>query len=92
MSISNLLMKRMERKYPERHRQTAIEYNDERNTFIRDKAKAKAAGITQWCVIGVAYITILTNAPLWVTLVTVGVFALHTVLVVYFTNRYQQEM
>ncbi len=72
MSIANLLMKRMEENNPEMMKQSEIEFKDERNTLIRYKAKAKTADIIQWCIMGVAYITILINAPLWVTLVTVA--------------------
>lgn len=91
MSIANLLMKRMERKYPERRKQTEIEYSDERNTLIRFKAKAKSADILRWCVMAIAYITILAGTDLWVTMVVVGVFMLHSLLILFFTDKYQKE-
>lgn len=91
-SIANLLMKRMEENNPKRMKQREVEFKDERNTLIRYKAKAKAADIIQWCIMGVAYITILIYTPLWVTLVTVGVFLLYNVLAIYFMNKFQQEM
>lgn len=92
MSIANLLMKRMENRNPEIRKQNEIDYHDERNTFIRYKAKAKVADIMQWCIIGIAYITILISAPLWVTLVIVCVFVLHSILVLFFTGKYQKEI
>lgn len=92
MSIANLLMKRIESKNPVMRKQNEIDYNDERNAFIRYKAKSKVANIMKWCIIGIAYITILINTHLWLTLVIVGVFVLQSILVVYFTNKYQKEI
>lgn len=60
--------------------------------MIRNKAKAKVGDIIQWLIMGIAYITIVIDAPLWVTLVVVGVFLLKNVLEVYFMNRFQKEL
>lgn len=92
MSISCLYMKYIEEKNPAEMKQNEIEFNDERSVIIRNKAKAKAGDIIHWCVIGVAYLFILIDAPLWMTLVTVGVFALYDILSIYFMNKYQKEM
>lgn len=92
MSIANLHMKRMEEKNPEWGKQNAIEFSDERNTFIRFKAKAKVADFLQWCIMGIAYITIIVGTPLWVTAVIVGVFMLYNLLVMYYTGKYQKEI
>lgn len=92
LSISNLIMKHMERKNPELEKQAKIDYNDERNTIIRNRAKAKAGDITQWLIMGIAYITILISAPLWVTLAVVIVFLFYNVLGLYLMNKYQKEM
>jgi len=92
MSISNLHMKRLEKKRPEIVKQNEIEYSDERNTVIRNKAKAKAGDIIQWFIMGIAYVTILIEASLWVTLVVVSVFLLKTILEIYFMDKYQKEM
>jgi hypothetical protein len=91
-SISSLLMKRLERKNPELEKQKEIEYKDERNTMIRNRAKAKAGDITQWFIMAIAYITIIISAPLWVTLTVVAVFLAYTVIAIYFMNKYQKEM
>jgi hypothetical protein len=92
MSFSNLWMMSFNKKHPEQMKQSEIEFADERNTMIRNKAKAKAADIVQWFIMGIAYITILIGSPLWVTLVTVGVFLLKYILELYFMNRYQNEL
>ena len=69
-----------------------IEFSDERNTMIRNKAKAKVGDIIQWLIMGIAYITIVIDAPLWVTLVVIGVFLLKNELEVYFMNKFQKEL
>lgn len=92
LGISNLLMKHMENKRPQLKKQAQIEYLDERNTAIRNRAKAKAGDFTQWLVMGIAYITILTSAPLWVTLTVVAVFLFYNFLNVYLMSKYQKEM
>lgn len=92
VSIVNLYMKKLEEKNPDIKKQNQIDLKDERNITIRNRAKAKAGDITQWLIMGIAYITILINAELWVTLVVVGVFLMYNVLGLYFTNKYQQVM
>lgn len=92
LSISNLITKHIERKNPQLEKQAQIDYNDERNTIIRNRAKAKAGDITQWFIMGIAYITILISAPLWVTLVVVVVFLIYNALGLYLMNKYQKEM
>ncbi|MGZ7443049.1 hypothetical protein [Paenibacillus sp. TH7-28] len=92
MSVAQLYMKRYESKNPEFVKQTEIEISDERNTMIRHRAKAKAGDITQWLIMGIAYMTILISTPLWVTLAVVAVFLLHTAIGLYYMNKYQKEM
>ena len=92
MSISNLWLINFNKNHPDELKQSEIEFSDERNTMIRNKAKAKSADIIQWFIIGIAYITIMINAPLWVTLTIVGVFLLKYVLELYFMNKYQKEL
>jgi len=92
MSIANLYMKRIEKKDPNSTKQNEIDYRDERNTMIRDKAKAKAGDIIQWFIIGIAYILIIIDAPLWTILVTVAVFLLYNILGIYYMSKYQKEM
>lgn len=92
VSIVNLYMKKLEENNPDIKKQNQIDLKDERNITIQNRAKAKAGDITQWLIMGIAYITILIEAQLWVTLVVVGVFLMYNFLGLYFTNKYQQEM
>jgi ABC-type bacteriocin/lantibiotic exporter with double-glycine peptidase domain len=92
MSVSNLYMKHLEKTDPKIVKKNEIEYTDERNTMIRNVAKAKAGDIIQWFIMGIAYLTILIGTSLWITLVVVGVFLLRYLLEIYFTSKYQHEM
>ena len=92
MSAANLVMKRYEKKNPSVTRQSQIEMNDERNVMIRAKARAASANIIQWFIIGLAYVMILIDAPLWVTLCVVGVYMLYHILSFVFISRYQKQM
>ncbi|RCX23447.1 hypothetical protein DFP94_1011046 [Fontibacillus phaseoli] len=92
LSVSNLIMKYYERKHPETAKQKTIEYKDERNTFIRYRAKAKAADINQWFIIAIALMLIIIDAPLWSTLAVVFVYLLYHLISTWFTIRYQNEM
>ncbi len=83
-NISNLVMKR----YPEK----VIELQDERNQQIKWKSKASSADIVQWLILGLAYLMILLDLPLWLILVTISVFIAKFVLEACFASRYQREM
>lgn len=92
VGIINIIMKNMEQKNPDLLKQNEIELKDERNTVIRYRAKAKAGDITQWLIMGIAYISIIISAPLWVTLTIVGVFLLYTILGLCLMAKYEKEM
>lgn len=92
VSLSGLFVNRYEKKNPELVKRNEIELKDERNTMIRYRSKAKAGDIIQWFIMGIAYLTIIIEAPLWVTLSIVGVFLLQTILGFYFMVKYQNEM
>ncbi len=92
MSLSNYLVWNTERKNPAIMKQAEIERRDERNGIIRSRAKAKAGDITKWLVMALAYVSILLSAPLWVTLVIVGVFLFYEFTCLYFYGKYQKEM
>ena len=83
-NVSNLAMKR----YPKK----VIELQDERNQQIKWKSKASSADIIQWLILGLAYLMILLDLPLWLILVTIGVFIAKFVLEACFAHRYQKEM
>ncbi len=90
--VAALLRARFERLHPEEARRSAIEVDDERNTLIRDRAKARAGDITQWGIAGLGVLMILIDADLWVTAVVMGVFMLYSILTAVFVARYQREM
>ncbi len=92
MSIANFVNIYIENKNPAYKKQSLIDLKDERNALIRNRSKAKAADITQWFIIVIAYITILISAPLWATLVVIVVFLLYHFLSFYFIGKYQKEM
>lgn len=92
MSLSNLGMIRHMEKNPHLAKEAEIESKDERNVMIRAKAKAASADITRWFIIALAFVMILIDAPLWVTLCVVAVYVLYHVLSLVFMGRYQKEM
>ena len=92
LGVSSFWFNNFCEKNPDELKQSEIEFSDERNTMIRNKAKAKVGDIIQWLIMGIAYITIVIDAPLWVTLVVVGVFLLKNALEVYFMNKFQKEL
>lgn len=85
-------MQKLEEKNPDLARKSAIESKDERNVVIRNRSKAAAGDIVQWCILGAAYLTIAIGSPLWVTLTTIGIFLLYNILALCFMVKYQKEM
>jgi hypothetical protein len=92
VNISNLILRRYQKKHPELERASRIEMQDERNQQIRWRSRARSADISQWFVIGLAYVMILLNMPLWLIGLTVGIFVLRFILEMYYIMRYQKEM
>ncbi len=92
MGAANIVSAHIETLSPPLAQQKEIEYQDERNTMIRYRAKAMVGDILQWLVVGIAFISILVNAPVWLTLIVVGVVVIKFVLEMYFNVKYQQEM
>lgn len=92
MGLAQLLTLRAERKDPVQARKKEIEVHDERNVAIRRRAKALSGDTLQWAVLAAAWVSIGFDAPLWVTLAAVVVFALKSALEVYLIVRYQREM
>ena len=91
-SIAKLYSINLEKKNPDMIKENEIELQDERNILIRQRAKAKSADITQWLIMLVAYLEILVNAPLWITLVTIGIFVLYNIIQIYYVNKFNKEM
>lgn len=92
VSAVKLYQLRFERKNPELAKQSRVEEGDERNTMIRSRAKARAGDVTQWAIMGAAYVAILMNASLWVTLSAVACFVLYNVLCFAFTVHFQKNL
>ena len=91
-NIAKLYFISLEKKNPDIIKENEIELKDERNVLILQKAKAKSADITQWLIMLVAYLEILVNAPLWITLITIGVFVLYNIIQIYYVNKFNKEM
>ncbi len=92
IGLPKLIMKHCETTQPEMMKQNQIEFHDERNTMIRDKAKAKASDIYQWFIMGIAYVAIVVEAPQWMVFAVVGVYMLKYILELVFTIKYQKEL
>ena len=90
--IAKLYFINFEKKNPDIVKENEIEFKDERNVLIRQRAKAKSADIMQWLIMLTAYLTILVNAPLWITLITVGIFVLYNIIQIYYINKLNKEM
>lgn len=91
-SLFYLYIKYFQQKHPQIKKQLEIDWNDERNKMIQNRAKAKSADIVQWLIIGLAYIMLLFNYPLWLFGITIGIFVLYYLISVYFAVKYQKEM
>ena len=91
-SIAKLYSINLEKKNPDIVKKNEIELKDERNILIRQRAKAKSEDIIQWLIMVIAYLTILVNAPLWITLLTVGIFVLYNIIQIYYINKFNNEM
>ena len=92
MGFANWKILRWEEKDPVRMRRDEIEANDERTVAIRRRAQAVSGEVLQWCIMAAAWLSIGLGAPLWITLVAVGVFLAKSVLELCLIVRYQREM
>ena len=91
-SIAKLYSINLEKKNPDMINENEIELKDERNILILQRAKAKSADITQWLIMIIAYLEIFVNAPLWIILLTVGIFVLYNIIQIYYINKFNKEM
>lgn len=91
-SIAKLYSINLEKKNPDIVKKNEIELKDERNILILQRAKAKSADITQWLIMIIAYLEIFVNAPLWIILLTVGIFVLYNIIQIYYINKFNKEM
>lgn len=83
-------------KTPGKFKQIEIEFKDERNELIRDKANAKAGDISNWLVLLVAYICIIMGYPLWLVFLLLGVFLsksiIWSIIWIILINKYNKEL
>ena len=91
-SIAKLYSINLEKKNPDMIKENEIELKDERNILIRQRAKAKSADIIQWLIMVIAYLEIFVNAPLWIILLTIGIFVLYNIIQIYYINKFNKEM
>lgn len=92
LSLNKLYRLFYEKAFPDTIRREQIESKDERNLFIRNRAKSITSDISRWAVIGLAWINLLVNGFLWMTLALIGVFVMIYFLEWYYTDKYQREM
>lgn len=83
---------RFEEKHPEQRRKAEIEDRDERNLDIRFRSRAAAGQALQWAVMALAWVNILCDGALWITLSAVGIFAGKVVLEAALTGYYGSRM
>ena len=83
---------RWEESKPEIMKQNEIEAKDERNPAIRYRAQALSGMILQWVVLIAAWVCILADGPIWVTLTAVGTFLAKNVLELVLIGYYQRKM
>lgn len=83
---------RWEESQPKMMKQNEIEAKDERNLAIRYRAQAMSGLVMQWLLIAVAWICIIINGPLWITLTAVGIFLAKSCLEFILIEYYQRKM
>lgn len=81
-----------EKEFPDLVEKEKIEYQDERNTAIRNMAKAKSADMIQWCILFTAGLVFVTDCPLWLALVLLGIYFLKSGIEWYYINKFQKQM
>lgn len=93
LSINRISRISYEREFPNLVEKEKIEYRDERNAAIRNRAKAKSVDIIQWCILFIAALVFLvSDCPIWIVFVLVGLYFLKSGIEWYYTNKYQKEM
>lgn len=77
---------------PQYAKEYKVEANDPRNIEIKTMALAKSGSILSILVVILSLITSATQQSLWVTATLVGLFAIHSILTVYFINKLNKTM
>lgn len=79
-------------KMPNKSKEIEIEYNDERNTLIRYKAKSISGEITNWIFVVVAYVCIVKNYPSWLICLMLGIVVSKYIFETIFIKKYNKEL
>lgn len=77
---------------PSEARRNRIENEDERNAALRNRSKALSGDVLQWSPIGLFWLSVGLDAPLWVTALTGVLFAAKSVLEAVLLCRFRKEM
>ena len=77
---------------PQYAKEYKVEANDPRNIEIKTMALAKSGSILSILVLILSLITSATQQSLWVTATLVVLFAIHSILTVYFINKLNKTM
>lgn len=92
IGVSQSLSLGMEAIDPSLRRRNKIEHQDERNTAIRNRAKALSGDILQWAVIGAAWLCFGLGGPAWILLLALASLIVKCLLELWLTARYQKKM
>lgn len=92
VNLAELIGQLLLEKNPAKAAQLRIEQQDERNVFIRDKARAKALEIAKWLVLGLAFLSILADSPLWFSLSIILIYLLIYSIEWVFRSHLSREM
>lgn len=79
------------RKDPAKFKQLEVERKDERNAFIKCRAKATSGEIINWMVIIIAYVCIVMNSPSWTTMSLLAIFILKYIFEIILANQYAKK-
>lgn len=91
--INRLYRLSYEKEFSELVREEKIEYQDERNSLIRDRAKAKSADIIQWGILFAAgLVFVISDCPWWLVVVLLGIYLLQSGIVWYYMEKYRKEI
>ncbi len=91
MFIASLITLRIETRHPQAFVKKNIEVNDERNTIIRDKAKAKTNSIIMLAIMPIlTLVFILVDAELYAIMALVGLILLNAALYIGYANYYNK--
>lgn len=92
LNVVHIIINRMNKKHPELKRQSEIEAKDERTIAITNKAKAKAYDKMIYIMIGVPFVMILFNLPLWMILTVIAFYVFGYGLQLYYIVQYNKAM